>query len=87
MTYSQNDVIGFPPPVPPPRVFTLADLVEELDPAVRYPVVYSFGGAAPDYIILRDGTELHTSNSYGGVRLFVEYLPYAWNPQSPDWGG
>jgi hypothetical protein len=86
MTYNIRDVAGFPPPSRY-RQTTIKDIVDEVSPDKVVPVSYAFGGAAPDAIILSDGSQILAGSVNNATRLFVEYSPYYWNPDSPDWNG
>jgi hypothetical protein len=86
MPYSPQDVIGFPPPSTY-RQIDFASLVAMADGTQEVPVVYAFGGNAPTMVSIGNGTPFAVSANSGYARMFVEFLPYAWNPLSPDWNG
>lgn len=87
MTYNIRDVTGFPPPTPGYREIDFAALVAMADGTQEVPVVYAFGGNAPTMISIGNGNPFAVPNTAGSARLFVEFEPYYWNPQSPDWNG
>lgn len=95
MTYNVRDVF---PGALPPRQTDLATLVASLDSSADVPVVYSFGGGAPTSITF--GGKVWMEQVFSGPigitrktttpfssRLFVEFFPYEWNPNNPNYSG
>lgn len=93
MAFNPRDVF---PGAQPIKQIDIATLVEALDPSQEVPVVYSFGGGAPTSLSV-NGREVLNAELTGGIsnvpstgaagRLFVEYRPYGWDPQSPEYSG
>lgn len=96
--YNPRDVF---PSAMPPKTIDLATIVEFLDASRDVPVVYYFGGGAPTAITV--GGKMWLDSKFTGPiesnrggqpgspqfpgRLFFEFSPTSWNPQSPDYAG
>lgn len=80
----------------------MATICEYLDRSRDIPVVYQFGGGAPTSITVGGRMWMDASFAgpigtpiKGGQpgqpnfpgRMFYEFSPTSWNPQSPDYGG
>lgn len=96
--YNPNDVF---PGAQPTKDIDIKTICDYIDASRDVPVVYYFGGGAPTSISMGGRMWLDAkftgpvNDNKGGQpgspqfpgRMFYEFSPTSWNPESPDYGG